>query len=206
MSPYQPVDRNAYRHKECPGCKNIFKPTIGMQKFCNKDCRYNYFKEKNKNSYIHVDRTAYPEIKCPTCKIVFKPSHGKQMYCNSICRPTYQRGPRQPIRACEFCEKAYQPYGQANQKYCSRTCKLKAREIRRRLPDYRLKRSLIHKATYVSRLQKFIRFCLCGTGPLPGLNRICESCKKEKIKTKAKEKRQKEMNAYKVLKELGIEF
>lgn len=117
------ADKGNYTSVEkiCQNCGKIFTITNAfkdIQKFCSKECFYDY---KRKNS-INGIKT------CPTCSNNFAPKHKDQIYC---CRSCAHIGLQlRETCTCDYCGKEFDrkksEVNKNKRHYCSNECRMSA--------------------------------------------------------------------------------
>jgi hypothetical protein len=105
----------------CGNCLQEFQGKKG-QKFCSKDCRWNYHLVKQKLS-TRIDRT------CPVCGVVFKTKHLNQKFCTPSCRIGSHK--KTFLKSCPVCGQNFEVYNNRTI-YCSDKCKRKKKNTKNR--------------------------------------------------------------------------
>lgn len=110
------VCRHGTEH--CIMCGTVFlRKSRTTGRYCSRACWYQHYRQIGKQAKT-----------CPMCATTF---HGKTLTCSRSCGDAYRRY-RNPARryACAYCRGPLSPSAPPRQRFCSRRCSMKSRNVR----------------------------------------------------------------------------
>jgi hypothetical protein len=137
-----------YSAKPCVVCGTVFKPVIGVQKYCSEECRQGKYQCEGCGSefirkkgtagrfcstdcwYKSPHETVLPIRECVVCGTEFKPRRREQLSCSHECRCMNLRSANRRT----LCERCGGPMGEKcdpHARFCSRVCGLTGRTFQK---------------------------------------------------------------------------